>query len=170
MRKIKKREWTLALIFIIIICGLLTEKFIAFSRAGSGKIEEEIAQNEKRLFNLKLILRQTKQLNAEYEKLTARNKGVPYSDNLLQEIEDIARKSNVNILSIKPSVTKEEGALKIYSIKIESQADIATFSRFIYALAEDLKRVGVERVQVNAQKKDEPPRIFLSLNAISFKE
>lgn len=170
IRKIKKREWTLLIIFFIIIGVMLGKNLVGSFYAGSARLEEEIAQSEKKLFNLKLILRQTNKLNAEYEKLTSSRKGVTYSDNLLQEIENIARKTGVSILNIKPSVTKEEAQFKIYSIKLESQVDIATFSRFLYALTEELKRIGVERIQVNAQRRDEPPRIFLTLNAVSFKD
>lgn len=170
IRKIKKREWTLLIIFFIIIGVMLGKNLVSAFYAGSARLEEEIAQSEKKLFNLKLILRQTNKLNAEYEKLTSSRKGVQYSDNLLQEIENIARKTGVSILNIKPSVTKEEAQFKIYSIKLESQVDIATFSRFLYVLTEELKRIGVERIQVNAQRRDEPPRIFLTLNAVSFKD
>ena len=170
IRKIKKREWTLLIIFFIIIGVMLGKNLGDAFYAGSARLEEEIAQSEKKLFNLKLILRQTNKLNAEYEKLTSSRKGVQYSDNLLQEIENIARKTGVSILNIKPSVTKEEAQFKIYSIKLESQVDIATFSRFLYVLTEELKRIGVERIQVNAQRRDEPPRIFLTLNAVSFKD
>jgi hypothetical protein len=168
--RFKKREWTLVLILLIIVGVFFAEKSTTAFFVNSRSLDGEISAAEKRLFNLKLLLKQTNQLNAEYDKLTAHAKDAPYSDNLLQDIENIARKSNVSILNIKPSLAKDEGAFKTYSIKIESQEDLAVFSRFLYALTEGLKRVGVERVQVSVQKENEPPRIFLSLNAVAFKE
>ena len=169
MRKIKKREWILALIFIIMIGIAAAEKAAGMLENASRGLDEQIALSEEKLFDLKILLRQTNRLNAEYEKLTLKNAAAG-SDNLIQEIEDAAKKENVNILNITPSVTRDEAGLKTYSINIQSQEDIADLFRFLSALSENLQRVSVERIRVNAQKKDELPVVLLSLNAVSFKE
>ncbi len=155
---------------VIIILIMFTDTFIQKTYSKFSRLEKEVALNEKKLFRLKEILKREKELDSEYERIVSRYKKPKDSDNLLQDIENVAKRLNVNILNIKPTVTKDEGKYKTYLIKIESQDDISTFAKFLYTLTEELKRVGVERLQINAQGRDELPKIVLLLNAVAFKE
>ena len=76
----------------------------------------------------------------------------------------------MNIINIKPNLIKDEKKYKTLSIKVESQDDIITLAKFLYALTEEKKNIGIERVQVKAQGKEELPRISLWLNATIFKD
>lgn len=169
-RKITKRTWFLFLVFLLIYLSFLGKNSIHQAYINFSRLDDEIFMNEKKIFGLKAILRQAQQLSLEYEEFFSGYKGLKDSDNILQEIESIARKLNLNIVSIKPTLTKDDGKYKIYSVKIESQDDIATLAKFLYSLTEGLRSIGIERLQIKAQGKDELPKISTLLNAVVFKD
>lgn len=137
---------------------------------GLTNVEAEIAQNEQKLFKLKSILGKAGELNSEYEKAASKYKGPTDYDSLLQDISNIAKRLDVNILNIKPAVLSEDAKLKTYSIKIQSQCDVSAFTMFLHRLTEELKNIGLERVQIEAQGRDELPLISLSMRTTLFKE
>lgn len=135
-----------------------------------SRLNEEISNNETELSKLKGILKQAGTINSEYEEAFSEYKGLKGSDNLLQELGSIAKNLKLNILSIKSMLAEDTEKYKIYAIKIESQDDPATFAKFLYNLTEGLKGIGVERLQIKAQSRDELPRISMTLNAAIFKD
>lgn len=154
----------------MIYAAVLMDKFLEKVYNNFHKLEQEIALNEKKLSYLETVLNKAGEINTDYDKLFSRHEGLRDSDKLLQEINNTARKLNVNIINIKPNLIKDEAKYKTFSIKIESQDDIATLTKFLYALTEEQKNIGVERVQIKAQGKEELPRISLVLNAVTFKD
>lgn len=155
-----------ALIGIVVV--VMADKAVYNFYINFKSLGEEIEFNENKLVKLKAVSKRAEAINSEYEKTITKYKGLKKSDNLLQEISGIARRLGVNIINIKPSLTKEEAKFKTYSIKIESQDDVSTFARFLYALTEELKSVGVKRVEILAQGKDELPLISLTASATVF--
>ncbi len=153
-------------IAVILAC----EQAAVFAYQAFNRLDTDIAAKEKELFRLTSILGQKQELNTEYDNVISRYAELDDSDKVLQEIENIARKVNVNILNVKPIANKDEGTHKIYTIRIESQDEVASFARFLYALTEELKRIGVERLQITTPNKEELPKITLSLNAIALKD
>jgi len=170
LRKIKKREWILLSLSLVIVLAVIMDKIIQKTFVTLRNLDQEIAINEKALYRLKTVLSQSKELNTIYAKIMSTQRFSSDPDNILQEIEKIAQKLNLNILNIKPTIIKDQGAYKIYSIRIESQDDIKILAKFLHILIEDIKGIGVERFQINAADKDEPPKISLLINAIAFKE
>jgi hypothetical protein len=168
-RKLNKRERVLLGVLVSILGVFLIGKMVYDTYNNLKALEAQITLNEKKLFKLKSILGKSKELNTAYEHVVSSYKGLRNSDNLLQEISNIARRLNVNILKIQPAMTADEAKFKTYAIKIESQDDISTFAKFLFVLTEELKSVGVERVQIEAQGKGELPLVKLMLNATAFK-
>lgn len=168
--RIKKRELILLAAFLVIYAAVLMDKFLEKVYNNFNKLEQEIALNEKKLSYLKTVLNKAGEINTDYDKLFSRQAGIKDSDKLLQEINNTARRLSVNIINIKPNLIKDEGKYKTFSIKIESQDDIETLTRFLFALIEEQKNIGIERVQIKAQGKEELPRISLVLNAVTFKD
>jgi Tfp pilus assembly protein PilO len=167
-RRVTKRVWVLFAIFVLTYSIILTQKSIRQAYTNFNRLDEEIFMNEKKLYRLKAILKQSSGLNSQYQELFAGYKGINDPEGLLQEIGAVAKKLNLNITSIKPALTKMENKYKIYSIKIESQDDVLTLAKFIHNLSEELKNVGVERLQIKAQGKEELPKISMTLDAVVF--
>lgn len=170
IRKLNKREKNILLIFLILSLSALACNIIFTVCTNLKNVEAEIAQNEQRLFKLKSILGKAGELNSEYKKITSRYKGAKDYDSLLQDISNIAKRLEVNILNIKPTVISDDAKLKTYAIKIQSQCDTAAFAKFLHTLTEELRNIGVERVQIEAQGREELPLISLSMKTAFFKE
>src|SRR3990167_3778097 len=168
-RRATKSEQFLFSILLLVFLAVLVKKGGEQLRINLNRLEEAISINEKELAKLKGVLKQAGAINSEYEQAFSGYKGLSGSDNLLQELGSIARNSNLNMLSIKPALAEEADKYRIYAIKIESQDDIATFAGFLYNLTEGLKGIGLERLQIKAQGRDELPRISMTLSAAIFK-
>jgi len=169
-RKLNKREKYIIYVFLILAVSALAYNIISMVLTNLTTIKAEIAQNEKRLFKLRSILNKAGEFNSEYEKTASKYKGAKDYDSLLQDISNIAKRLDVNILNIKPTIISDDKKLKTYAIKIQSQCDVSAFTMFLNRLTEELKNIGVERVQIEAQGKDELPLISVSMKTSLFKE
>lgn len=168
-RPFRKRELILMWVCLIIVAGILTGTVIRRINIKFSRLEEEIVFNQEKLLRLNTILRQAKELNSQYEKLLFGYKELKDANGLLQEIETVAKKMNINILSIKPGVTKDEDLYKTYSVKIEAQDEISSLARFLSALAEEMKSINIEQLQINAQSKGGLPKAGILISAAAFK-
>lgn len=169
IRKPTKREQLLFSILLLVFLAVLARNGIRQLFISSHRLNEAISVSEKEIAQLNGVLKQAQAINSEYEEVFSGYKGLRSSDNLLQEIGDVARKLNLSIFSIKPALIEDTEKYKTYSIKIESRDDIAAFIKFLYNLTEGVKGIGVSHLQVNAQNKSELPQISMTLKAIIFK-
>lgn len=170
----RKKEFNIREKIAMIVLVVIGVSIFAFNMAYKSvirfkQINTEIVNNERKLFELTAILRTANKLNSEYETIASRYRQQHDYDSLLQDISNIARVSGANILNIKPTLVNEDKKLKTYVIKIQSQDDVSTFTYFLRALMEELKTIGVERVQIEAQGKDELPLISLFIKTAVFK-
>lgn len=170
LRKFKKREWILLSISFIIIFAAVSNGIIRSVFTKVRTLRQEQSQYEKALLKLKSVVSQAHTLNTAYDQVFSQSKVLRESDNVLQEIERISNRVGANIINIKPSLAKDEGFYKVYSVRIESQDDLPTFARFLYTLTEEIKGIGVERIQIDAQAKEDAPKINMLLNAAVFKD
>jgi hypothetical protein len=132
-------------------------------------LNTKIGSQEKKLIALRNILEGQKKLNEEYARNVAGQSEIEDSGLLLKEIEAIARRTGINIVNMKPAAPRDEGGYKSYGIMIETQDDVQHFSSFLFTITEELNRVGVERLNILSQARNEPPLISLSLSAIGLK-
>lgn len=170
IRELNKREKNIISIFLILSLLALSYNLIATLFTDLTNIEDKIVQNKEKLFKLNGILAKAGELNSEYEKIASKYKGASNYDSLLADISNIAKRLGVNILNIKPTLISDDAKLKTYAIKIQSQCDVSVFTIFLHRLTEELKNIGVERVQIEAQGKDELPLISVSMKTALFKE
>jgi uncharacterized protein with ACT and thioredoxin-like domain len=167
--KVTKREITLFLAFLCVYTILFADKFIQRAYANLKKLENTIASKEKTLSFYTTFLKNSTELDSQYSAIFSGSALAEDFDSLLQEINAFAQRYNVNILNIKPTLLTEEKKYKTYVIRIEGQDDVAAVSRFLYYLTKRHKNIGIERIQIKAQKKEELPRISIALNAVTFK-
>ena len=169
-RKIKRLELILLGLWLIIVISVVIYMAISKASFRFNQLDDQITLNQEKLSRLSAIVKQEKELNAEYEKALAGYNPIKDSDSLLQEIELIARKLNVNIVNIKPISTKEETAYKSYSIRIEGQDDVYAVAKFLDILTDELRSVSIERMQVSSQNRNELPKVSVVVNALVFKQ
>ena len=168
--KIKKEELILLTATVIIIGLFLANTAIRKAYFKFSRLEKELILNEEKLLQLNSILKNSQDINSQYDNLVAGNIGITDSNNFLREIEDIANKTNLTILDIKPAAVKDGGLFKTYSIRISAQDEILSVARFLDTLAEKLKSVEVQSLQIKSENKNELPKITLLINAAVFKD
>ncbi|MFA5101074.1 MAG: type 4a pilus biogenesis protein PilO [Candidatus Omnitrophota bacterium] len=171
MIKILQRKQTLILIaaWLIIIVAVIGDSAIRNIYNRFGRLDEEISLAEEKLVRMNAIVKQAKAVDSQYAKVTQGLRNIQDTESLLQEIERLARKAGINLLNVKPTAAKDEGLYKVYSLKIEMQDEVAALARFMDMVSEEFKGVGIERLQINAQTRDELPRASAAINAIVFK-
>jgi Tfp pilus assembly protein PilO len=169
-RKIKRLELILLGVWLIIVIAVVAYMAVSKASFRFNQLDDQITLNQEKLARLSAIVKQEKELNVEYEKALAGYNPIKDSDSLLQEIESIARKLNVNIVNIKPVSTKEEAAYKSYSIRIEGQDDVYAVAKFLDILTDELRSVSIERMQVSSQNRNELPKVSVVVNALVFKQ
>jgi Tfp pilus assembly protein PilO len=164
------REKLLFILTAAVIVTLVASQMYAYVRSMLKKLDGDISRAEYDLMVLKNTLAQSNDLSGEYEKMVKGTRTAKDTDTLLQNIETIARTMNVSLLSIKPGVVESEGPYKTFTIKIESQENVAAFTRFLYTLTEDLRSISINRMQIQMKPTDPVPRIQLSVSTVAFKE
>ena len=135
-----------------------------------SNLENEIKLTEARLGRLNEILRQKEEIDSEHEKVIAGLRQIRASDDFLREIEGFARRADLSIRNIRPTATKEEDLYRVYSVKIDARCQVSTLARFLYVFAKEFKGMGIGRLQINALRKRELPKVSLLISAIGFKE
>ncbi len=169
IRKPTQREQLLFSILLLVFLAVLARNGIRQLFISSHRLNEAISVSEKEIARLNGVLKQAQAINSEYEEVFSGYKGLHSSDNLLQEIGNVARKLNLSIFSIKPALIEDTDKYKVYSVKIESRDEIAAFIKFLYNLTEGVKGIGVSHLQINAQNRSELPQISMTLKAVIFK-
>jgi hypothetical protein len=172
MIKILHRKQTLILAgaWLIIILVVIGESAVRAIYNRFGRLDEEISMAEEKLTRLTAIVKGASAVETQYNEVVQGHKNIRDSESFLQEIEQLARKFGINLINVKPAATKDEGLYKKYSLKIEMQDDVAALARFLNIVSEEFKAVGIERLQVTAQNRDELPKVTAAINAIVFKE
>jgi Tfp pilus assembly protein PilO len=168
-RKLKRQELILLAVWIIIILAVAGDSAVRQAKVKFNRLDEEIVASQQKLARLNAIIKQEKELNAEYEKVFSGYQAFKDSDSLLQEIGEISKKLNVNITNIKPSSVKEETTYRLYSIRIDGQDEVYAIAKFLNTLTRELKSVSIERMQFSAQNRDELPKVSVTVNALVFK-
>ncbi len=169
-RKLSKKEWILFITCIIIVTTALVvistrEVLLKFSN-----LTDEVKNNEAQLAKLYQILNEQTSIESEYEKTFRGLRQIQSSDDLLQEIESFAAELGLNIRNIKPTATKEEDLYTLFSVKVEVQDEVSKLAKFLHAFTGEFKGVGVKRLEIDAQRKNELPTASLLLNAVAFKQ
>lgn len=169
-RKIKRLELILLGVWLIIVISVVAYMAISKASFRFSQLDNQITVSQEKLSRLNAIIKQEKELNAEYEKALTGYNPIKDSDNLIQEIESIGRKLHFNIVNTKPISAKEDTAYKSYSLRIECQDDVYALAKFLNVLTEQLSSVSIERVQISSQNRNELPKISVIVNALVFKQ
>ncbi len=72
----------------------------------------------------------------------------------LKEVDNLARQSEVYVVDMKPSASKEMGGAKKYFINLNIEAQMAPLVSFLYAIEDSKKLMTVEKYQVMPKSKD----------------
>ncbi|MGE5308013.1 MAG: hypothetical protein ACM3OC_02915 [Deltaproteobacteria bacterium] len=134
--------------------------------AGSRKLNEDIAAQEARLVKLTRLLTYADSINAGYSRIP-RNETMKDSGSFIRGIENIARKAGVNLVSLKPMQVRGQEQQEAFALRVEIQDDMALIVRFFSMVNRELNGIGVDKVQIYVQDKDELPRAAFIITALA---
>ena len=169
-RRLTKKEWILFSIWIIIICIVFTEKVVKEVSAKLTRLDEEITLTQGKLDRFRTISEYKDTIEETYNNVIPGLRTINDFETLFREIESVNKAVDLNILTVKPLTSKDEGLYKIYSLKIEARDRVLTLMRFLDILTNTLRGVGIERLEVYSQSEKEPPKINMLINAVGILE
>ncbi len=169
-KKLKKQELLLLSLWLIILTVIIGDAGLRRFTGKVRQVDESIVLNSAKLSRLQEIVKHGKEIDLRYDNFFSQYKKITDSDNLLQIIESVARRNNISIVNIKPAAAKEDAQYRTFSVKVELQEDVAVVGGFLNSLLNEVKSIGVERVSINAQNRDELPKTVVLLRTVVFKE
>ncbi len=156
LKRLRKREKLFLGLWLAVVAGLLLKAGADRLIGDSRRLNAEIAARQARLVKLQRLLKHAEAINAAYARTVTRTQSLKDSGSLIQGIENLARKAGVNLVNLKPMQMKESGR-DVSALRVEVQDSISAIARFFSMVNRELSGVGVERVQIFTQNREEPP-------------
>lgn len=130
----------------------------------------KIGLYESRLVKLTRILKHAAMIDAEYKRRIASAEPFKDSGSLIQGIENLARKSGVNLLSLKPVQVRDQEGGGVSALKVEVQDAVPSVVRFLSLINGEISGIGVERVQLFSRNEEELPHAVFMITAATGEE
>ncbi len=154
----KRILWVTAAVLIAALCYLfLLDPFFREWRTLSSRIQ--LAQGK--LQRTRLLLKRKSEIEAAYQALTGgstdRSKA-PESvvTQMLQEVEDLAQKSGLNILELRPLPGRKKGFFQEQGLELSAEGTAPQFARFIYSLFESPNPLKIEKLELRSKSGGDP--------------
>ncbi len=156
MVKIGKREknWLLAggggIVFVFVFINMVLKPLV-----------DKVQQIQKKLKITEIEVKEALQVQArkdkileEYNSYQGYLKQEDYSDqeivgNFLKELEKIAQKSNISVISLSPSEPTEKESYKVYNADLRAEGDIEEVLNFFSAIQESKLLIKIEKFSVS---------------------
>jgi len=152
-----KRERTLvigvaSLVFASLLYIFLVEPVIK-RYGGTG---EQIEAKRLKLKKASKLLKQKEQVSSLFQELSGIVKSGQGSQEeemaeLLSEIENLARESNIRISGMKPLSIKEISFYKKYTVEIDSEGSIEELMKFLHAVQASPQVLKVEQLELTSK-------------------
>lgn len=157
LNRISKREQLLFFVTVAIIGGFCLNWWVlqpafAKSNALSKQVQIKRRMIEERLY----LLNEREEVEKEMVKFTKYGpRGLSEEEEtayFLKEIEDIAKRSSVQIIDLKPYSAKKSGSLAEYRIEIEIESPINQLVTFIYNLQSSDGLLRTSKFRINPKE------------------
>lgn len=123
-----------------------------------AQLNQEINLSQKRLAASLRNIQQKDAVIAQYDKYKAYVKSAGSDEEetakVLGEIENVARKSSVYLMDIKPQAPKQTEFYKKYSAEIEVEGKMDSIINFLYNLNSSQQLLRTEKLSLNPKEKD----------------
>jgi len=122
------------------------------------QIGQEVKINEKQLKMGLYNLNQKAAILSEYAKYSQYFKGFGSEEettaSMLSGIEAMAKKSNIDLLDLKPQPSKDKGFYREYSVEVEAEGTMDSLVSFLYQLNSSAQLLRTEKLRFNLKNKD----------------
>jgi len=154
----KKERIGLAAAAIIISLAFLDRLILNPINKRIQQISQEIKISEKQLKMGLLNLNQKEAIISEYGKYSQYFKGLGSEEEttaaMLSGIEDVAKKSNMGLLDLKPQPSKDRGFYREYSVEVETEGTMDSLVSFLYQLNSSTQLLRVLTLRFNLKNKE----------------
>lgn len=154
----KKERIGLSIAIVILSLALFDRLIVSPIAAKIRQLNQQILTDEKQLGQYLRYLQQKAAVSAEYQKYTQYVKKVGSDEEeqtkILGEIEELARRSNISILNMKPQSPKETTFYKKYEIGIEADGAMESLVNFLYQINSSSQLLRAEKVRFSLKEKD----------------
>jgi len=156
LERLSKREKAIVYILITIVAvsliyGLLLEPFFKYWNSLNREIRLVKVELQKSL----LIIKDKKRIDEEYglyaDKLKAGTSIEQDMTYILNELETLARSSNLKIVSMRPKPPKDKEYYKRFIVEIETESDMSALMKFIYNIKKSPQLLKVDRLNLNTK-------------------
>jgi Tfp pilus assembly protein PilO len=121
-------------------------------------LNEELAEKEKSIKRNLHIVAQKDKILAEKEKYASLLGSLKSEEEemttILKEIENLANKSSVYLVDMKPADFKTMGTSKKYIINLNCEAQMEQIASFMYNIEDSNKLLMIEKYQVSPKSKE----------------
>jgi Tfp pilus assembly protein PilO len=122
-----------------------------------GQLNGEIKKDEKLLAEYLRYMNQKGIVTSEYQKYEkfVKKSGSDEEEQtkMLGEIEQLARKTGVSIVNMKPLAPRPVDYYKIYEVSIEAEGGMESLVDFVYQISQSAQLLRAEKVALNLKEK-----------------
>jgi Tfp pilus assembly protein PilO len=158
LARLSGRERTALMAAVLVISVLFLDRLIIgpiISRIKtlSEKVQEKevLLGANKRILSNGARVREENEIYSKYsfKALSAEEEMA----SVLSEIEALAAESKIYLMNSSPSGTREDGLLKVYVIKIESEGSMEQLFSFMHAVENSRKMMSIEDARIKPKEK-----------------
>jgi len=159
LAKLSQKEKTGLFISMILVSLVILDRLILTPiNDRIQQINREIKINEKQLAMGLRNLNQKELVSSEYNKYASylKNSGSDEETTtaILSEIENLAQKSGVSLIAMKPQQAQNIDFHKEYTIEVEAEGSMDALVRFLYELNASPQLLRAEKLRLNLKDKD----------------
>lgn len=144
---------TLGLILLAFIYGLILEPL----EKRWAKINKLILTREIKLKQNLRTISEKESISKEYQEYSRQVKAKGSDEKeiaaLLQEVETIAAQTAVRLSNVKPGKIEDKKFYKLYILEVETEADIAPLTEFIYQLERSPQILSVRKLHLGTKSR-----------------
>ena len=149
----KKERIGLFIASTVVLLAFADRLVVSPIRGVIRQLNREIEMREEELRRDIMSLNEKKAISKEYEKYTqyVTKAGSDEEEvaKILAEIEEIARKSNVNLVDITPQAPKEIDFYREYAAEIEIEGQTSSIVSFLYRLSNSTLLLRAQKLRIN---------------------
>ena len=159
LAKLSQKEKTGLFISAILVSLVILDRLILTPiNDRIRQINREIKIDEKQLAMGLRNLNQKEFVSSEYKKYALYLKNSGSDDEkttaILSEVENLAHKSGVSLIDMKPQQPQNINFYKEYTIEVEAEGSMDALVRFLYELNTSSQLLRAEKLRLNLKDKD----------------
>ncbi|MFA4991257.1 MAG: GspMb/PilO family protein [Candidatus Omnitrophota bacterium] len=159
LSRLSKRDRKIAYAVVFLISLAVLDRLIINPVSSKMRsLNEEIVKKEESIHKSLSILSQKDRITAETRKYSSFvTKGSSEEEEIttfLKDIEELASKSSVYLVDLKPAGVKDVGSAKKYVVALNCEAQMEQIVSFMFSIENSAKLLTIDKYQINPKSKE----------------